>query len=272
MSDLAPAGTNELLGFSPDARLLILNDDDFGMYHAVNTAVVRSISEGIASSCSLMVTCPWALHAMRLLRDNPEIDFGVHLTLVCDTTDYRWGPLTPRQRVRSLLDDRGNLFDDTQLDELMTRARLDEVELEFRAQIDAVLAAGLEPSHLGRPHSGAGRRVRAGWRICGAAGRERARERGLPANDHDLVDNFDIEPERKQASFERMLRELPPGLSEWAVHPGFGNEEAKAIDPGGWLVRSSDLEFLTSPAARRIVEDEGIVVLDYARLRAAWRR
>jgi len=39
------------------------------MYHAVNIAVVRSIEEGVASSCSLMIPCPWALHAMQLLRD-----------------------------------------------------------------------------------------------------------------------------------------------------------------------------------------------------------
>ncbi|HEY3957771.1 MAG TPA: ChbG/HpnK family deacetylase [Streptosporangiaceae bacterium] len=49
----------ELLGFPPDARVLIINLDDFGMYHAVNAAVIRSIEEGIASSCSLMVPCPW---------------------------------------------------------------------------------------------------------------------------------------------------------------------------------------------------------------------
>ena len=48
---------SELLGFPPEARVLIVNNDDFGMYHAINAAIIHSIEEGIASSCSLMVPC-----------------------------------------------------------------------------------------------------------------------------------------------------------------------------------------------------------------------
>src|SRR5262249_50944818 len=81
----AAAPSARLLGFAPDARVLIINSDDFGMYHAINAAVLRSITEGIASSCSLMVPCPAARHAMHLLRQHPQIPFGIHLTLVCDT-------------------------------------------------------------------------------------------------------------------------------------------------------------------------------------------
>jgi chitin disaccharide deacetylase len=50
--------SNESLGFPPDARLLIVNCDDFGMHQAINTAVIASIEEGIAVSCSLMPVCP----------------------------------------------------------------------------------------------------------------------------------------------------------------------------------------------------------------------
>lgn len=128
--------------------MLIINLDDFGMYHAVNAAVIRSIEEGIASSCSLMVPCPWALHAMDLLRQRPEIPFGIHLTLFCDTTRYRWGPLTARQKVSSLLSETGELFTPAQVPQLLARARLDEVELEFRAQVNAVASGGLTPTHL----------------------------------------------------------------------------------------------------------------------------
>jgi hypothetical protein len=40
------AQSSELLGLPRDARVLIINADDFGMYQAVNTAVIRSIEEG----------------------------------------------------------------------------------------------------------------------------------------------------------------------------------------------------------------------------------
>jgi predicted glycoside hydrolase/deacetylase ChbG (UPF0249 family) len=52
--------TNRLLGYPPDARLLILNADDFGMCNAVNEAIVRTLEAGVVRSTSLMVPCPWA--------------------------------------------------------------------------------------------------------------------------------------------------------------------------------------------------------------------
>ncbi len=61
--------SSELLGFPADARVLIVNNDDFGMDAAVNAAVVRSITDGIAASCSLMPPCPAAPEAMRLSAD-----------------------------------------------------------------------------------------------------------------------------------------------------------------------------------------------------------
>ena len=85
---------------------------------------------------------------MQLLRERPEIPFGVHLTLVCETAHHRWGPLTAKERVPSLLDETGELFTPARIPELLAQARLDEVEREFRAQIGAVVDAGLAPTHL----------------------------------------------------------------------------------------------------------------------------
>ncbi|MEZ0076112.1 putative glycoside hydrolase/deacetylase ChbG (UPF0249 family) [Planotetraspora sp. GP83] len=275
--------SSELLGFPPDARVLIVNNDDFGMYHAINMAVVHSIEEGIASSCSLMAPCPWAPHAMNLLRQRPEIPFGIHLTLVCDTTNYRWGPLTAREKVPSLLDETGELFAPAKRSELLARARLDEVELEFRAQIDAVALAGLTPTHLDWHCLADGGRddildltvALAGEyglavRVWLEPGRQRLRRRGLPVVDHEFLDSFALEVEGKSRRFAALLRDLPVGLSEWAVHPGLGDEESRAIDPGGWRVRRTDYEFLTSPETRALLEQEGITVIDYRAMQRAW--
>ena len=67
-----------------------------------------------------------------------------------------------------------------------------------------------------------------------------------------------------------MLRELPPGLSEWAIHPAHASEQWKAIEPNGWRVRQTDHRFLTSPDALRILQDEAITVIDYSTLQTAW--
>ena len=143
-----PVPSSELLGYAPDARVLIVNADDLGMCHAINVAVIDSIEHGIASSCSLMVPCPWPSHAIGLLRQRPRIPFGIHLTLVCDGARYRWGPLTPKEKVPSLLDGTGALVTPGEAAQLLARARHDEVELDFRAQIDAVVNARLTPTHL----------------------------------------------------------------------------------------------------------------------------
>ena len=143
--------SSELLGFAPDARVLIVNCDDFGMHDAVNAAVVESIENGIASSCSLMVPCPAAADAMRLLRERPHIPFGIHLALIRDSPEYRWGPAAAKADVPSLLDpDTDELYVDTpaQRTALLAEAKLTDVERELRAQIDAVVDVGLAPTHL----------------------------------------------------------------------------------------------------------------------------
>jgi chitin disaccharide deacetylase len=273
---------NELLGHPPDARLLIINADDFGVYHAVNAAILRSLRDGVARSTTLMVPCPWALHAMRLLRDHPDIAFGVHLTVISEFADYRWGPLTPQNEVPSLLDETGFFYSNDRQAELLARARLDELEAEFRAQIEAVLAAGLRPTHLdwhclrdgGRPDVfdltfGLAKEYGLALRVFDPTRSEQLQRWGLPTVDHEVVDSTRLATAGKTDRFVRMLRELPAGLSEWAVHPGLGTAEARAID-GWWPKRAADLRFLVSREARETVAEEGIVLLDYRSLQAIW--
>jgi predicted glycoside hydrolase/deacetylase ChbG (UPF0249 family) len=69
--------TNRLLGYPADARLLLINADDFGMCHAINEAIIRSLQHGIVTSCSIMVPCPWALHALTWLQAAPKWPLAV---------------------------------------------------------------------------------------------------------------------------------------------------------------------------------------------------
>ncbi|MFD3534218.1 polysaccharide deacetylase family protein [Streptomyces sp. NPDC058664] len=276
--------SSELLGYPPDARLLIVNCDDFGMYPAINAAVIESVEEGIATSCSLMVPCPGAPQAMKLLSRRPQIPFGIHLTLVCEMPGIPWGPLVAKERVLSLLDPAGELFSPTPAGRaaLLGQARLDEIELEFRAQIDAVADAGLTPSHLDFHCLADGGRddildltvaLAAEYglaaRVWLEPGRRAMRERGLPVTDNDFLDSFSLDVEGKAARYAQMLRDLPAGLNEWAVHPSLGDEQSQAVD-GSWLVRRTDYEFLTSPQAREVLRQEDITVIDYRTIQRVW--
>ena len=127
---------SRILGYPPDARLLIVNADDFGMCHTQNVGTVRAMREGLVRSCSLMAPPPWGLHGARLLRENPDVPFGVHLTLVSEFRTYRWGPLLPRGEVSSLVDDSGSFHPDDRIPEAVRNLLLHEAEREFRAQIE----------------------------------------------------------------------------------------------------------------------------------------
>src|SRR5438132_4650975 len=116
--------TNALLGFPADARLLIVNADDFGMCHAINAGVFLALTEGVACSATLMVPCPWALHARQFLQEHPTLPFGIHLTVVCETTNYRWSPLNSRERVESLVDDAGWCYSVADIPKFLAKARL----------------------------------------------------------------------------------------------------------------------------------------------------
>ncbi|MBW7940708.1 MAG: polysaccharide deacetylase family protein, partial [Candidatus Omnitrophica bacterium] len=244
--------TNARLGYPPDARLLIINADDFGMCHAVNEAIIGAVQRGLVRSTTLMVPCPWALHAVRFLRQHPEISFGVHLTVVSEWVDYRWGPVTPRGKVPSLITEAGYFHYFEQVHEHLAQFNLNELETEFRAQIEAVLAAGLTPTHLdwhslrlrgGDPVSELMFRLAQDYglalRVRGQSWIEEVHGRGFPCNDFDFLDSYHLNPTTKFTRFTELLRELPEGLSEWAVHPGLDNAELRAIDPGGSLVRQA---------------------------------
>jgi predicted glycoside hydrolase/deacetylase ChbG (UPF0249 family) len=285
MAALDTRQTNERLGYAADARLLIVNADDFGMCHAINEATLRAFQAGVVRSTSLMAPCPWALHAMHLLKQHPEIPFAVHLTIIAEHPVYRWGPLTARDRVPSLLDEAGYFYSNDRRAEFPDKARLDEVELEFRAQIEAVLAAQLRPTHLdwhclydgGRADIfdltlALAREFGLALRVHDPASAEKARRAGLPTSDHGVLDSYSLSTDGKAARYAQLLRELPPGLSEWAVHPSLGDAEAQAIKPESWQVRKADFDFLVSREARDIPDEEGIVLIDYRALQQAASR
>ena len=278
--------SSELLGFAPDARVLIVSCDDFGMHDAINAAVVDSIENGIASSASLMLPCPAAASAMRLLRERPHIPFGIHLALIRDSREDCWGPIAAKADVPSLLDPgTGELYVDTpaQRTALLAEARLTDIERELRAQIDAVVDAGLAPTHLDWHCLADGGRADIldlamvlaeeyglAARVWLDEGRRKARDQGKPVVDNAFLDSYAIGLDGRAETCARMLRELPRGLTEWAVHPAHGDEPRQTIEPSGWQIRRSDHAFLTSAQAREILEQESITLIDYRPLQVAW--
>ena len=122
---------------------LVVNADDFGVSERVNSGIVRAHREGIVTATSLMAVGRAFEHAVRLSRETPALDVGVHLTLVAER------PLRPEAASLAGPDGRfppgAGAFT---LGWLTGRIRRAEVAAECSAQIERVLASGIRPSHL----------------------------------------------------------------------------------------------------------------------------
>jgi hypothetical protein len=111
-------------------------------------------------------------------------------------------------------------------------------------------------------------------RVYGRSTIETLQSQGLPTNDYDFLDSYSVEPATKSAHYTQLLRQLPAGLSEWALHPGLDYPELLAIERAVNPIRQSDFDFLISPQAKavvQVVQEEGIILLDYRALQQVWR-
>ena len=241
-----PPTLAERLGEPADARLLIVHCDDLGSSHAANVGSYDALREGLATSASLMVPCPWAREAASRYRGE---DVGVLLTLNAEHDLYRWGPITHSP---SLLDGDGG-FPRT-VEDLWDHADTEEVRRECRAQIERAIYWGFDVSHLDS-HLGALQLrpeffdvclelavdfclpVRlAGPQVEKAAGfpfRRLAAEEGVLFPDHLVA----VRGVGSRRAIERALVDLAPGVTEVYVHPAIDTPELRALAPD-WAARA----------------------------------
>lgn len=143
----AQSGTYaEKLGYPKDAKVLIMHVDDAGMSWDSNKGTRDAIEKGVANSFSIMMPCPWVPGIVKYVKNTPDSDAGLHLTLTSEWDDYRWGPLMGKPAVPGLVDKEGCLWGS--VDQVVENATPDEVEAEIRAQVERALTMGFRPTHL----------------------------------------------------------------------------------------------------------------------------
>ena len=136
----------ERLGYPADTKLLILHADDFGVAHAENAASISALEKGPLNSASIMVPCPWFPEIASYARKNKTMDFGVHLTLTSEWKNYKWGPVTSKDSVSTLVNHNGYFF--SSVDSLQKSADSKEVEIELRNQVKKAYKFGIDLTHL----------------------------------------------------------------------------------------------------------------------------
>jgi predicted glycoside hydrolase/deacetylase ChbG (UPF0249 family) len=282
--------TAERLGYAADARVLILNADDFGMCHDQNEGVIRGLQEGVFTSSTILVTCPWFEEAAEFARNNPNADLGVHLTLTAEWDSYKWGPVLGRRAVPSLVDERGYLWQTVA--QVYEHARLDQAEAELREQIEKAFAAGIDATHLDS-HMGT-LQLRAEYHEIYArlaseyrmpirlASRRRMRTDGMGA----ILDQLDaasvVTPDHlvfygpptvaeTESYWTNLLRTLKVGVTEILCHPAIARDELRSCARDA-LQREADFRYFTADKTRQLIKDEGVEMIGFRQLRDLMRR
>ena len=287
----------ERLGWGPDDRILIIHCDDAGMSLASNRGAIEALEFGLVTSASVMMPCPWVPGFAKYVKEHPDLDIGLHLTLTSEYDWYRWMPVAGKPAVPGLADEQGCLWDNVPL--VVQHASPDEIEAEIRAQVDRAETMGMTITHLDS-HMGTlfatpeffERLLKVGIEKqipvllpanATATGldpkmaeivktvAERAWAAGLPVIDYIHGDSYDWKTTDKVAHYAQAFRALKPGITEMIVHCTKPDDVIGVIN-GNRDHLYGDYTAMISPELKKVIEEEGIVLTTWRELKERRQR
>jgi predicted glycoside hydrolase/deacetylase ChbG (UPF0249 family) len=129
-------------------KRLIINADDYGLSRGITDGILLTHQKGILTSTSLMVNQPATEYAISRVAEVPKLGIGIHLNLTQGT------PVLAADQIPSLVNESGQFYSCGELAGKLLRFQVAprEIESEFRAQIRAMKAYGLIPTHADSHH------------------------------------------------------------------------------------------------------------------------
>jgi predicted glycoside hydrolase/deacetylase ChbG (UPF0249 family) len=254
------------------AKLLVVNADDFGFTCDVNAGIAHAHERGILTATTLMANGSAFEDAVRLARQIPTLDVGCHLVLIQGKSLISGEPLPDNWKglLRALL------------------ARRLDPYLELRAQVEKMIAAGIHPSHfdthkhthvLPNVLSAVVRLAQevqvpflrlpfdANWmpvRGLDRAYRVKVAGAQLRTTDHFL--GFRLTDNLTEQTLAHVLSGLPLGSTEFMCHPGYLGAELAHARTRLKETRVRELEALTSPLVKQVIEQQQIRLTNYREL------
>ncbi|MBD3382170.1 MAG: ChbG/HpnK family deacetylase [candidate division Zixibacteria bacterium] len=288
----------EMLGFDPGSKVVIVNADDMGICHGTNSAVANLLETGRLDSVSLIAGAREFDHAVELLKRLHK-PTGVHFSLTSEWEGDIIRPLMPIDRIPSLLNGEGGLYNE--ITDLYDSFKLAEVKSECLAQYEKIAETGLEIDHLDT-HMGAlqlhtdlvelymdmAYKLKLPVRLGSMALAElmnlpgellkRALQMGLIFTDNLVYIPMSLTPRKNErlAIYKFMLENLPAGVTELYFHPTYDSDDFRALNHQYSerknldynAVRIWDYQFLVSDDFSRIIEDNDIIRVSYSDLKA----
>jgi predicted glycoside hydrolase/deacetylase ChbG (UPF0249 family) len=253
---------------------LIIRGDDLGMTQGSLVAAEKAMNEGVMTCSAIIVPAPWFEAAAELAGRNPGWCVGVHLCLVGEWRGYRWRPVLPWDKVRSLVDADGFLH--ASPGELFRhQPKLEEIDAELRAQIDLAKRKGVNVQYLDTHYV-----ELSDYPGLEGVIRKIARDYDLPISSHmgeksmESVYSTPVEQKKKRAV--EILEGLGPGLWLWVCHVGIDSPEQRALihtapqdifaEGGVGLHRAEELKVLTSLEVKSMILKKGIRLTNYREL------
>jgi len=255
---------------------LLVRGDDMGSSHAANVACIKAAKDGIVRSVEVMVPGPWFEEAAFMLQEDTTIDAGIHLVLTSEWTMVRWRPLTDAVGLR---DSNGYFvgaikpYKDFKMTSYLINNewRLEEVEKEFRAQIEMAKEKIPQLSHI-TGHMGCtgfNDQVKDMVRKLGD-------EYGLAVASQDF--NLNSFRGYKKGASKKMrikqmiasLNNLTPGDYLMVQHPSLDNEEMKNVwhhknlDVGE--ERGKETEMLAHRKMQKAISKLDVELISYSEL------
>lgn len=242
-----------------DRICLITKADDLGSSESANRAFYDCYRQGILRNGVIMTACAQAEQAAKLFRDEKGFCMGLHLTLNAEWDRVKWGPVLPREKVPSLVDENGFFYPTTKRlhDNNPDRG---EIFAELQAQLDAARSYGLDikfaDTHMGFS-----------WVLDGLDGgiREWCGQNGilyLPV-DFNILPETNGEGDPVENLISRLEAAEPGVYFIHMGHPAYDTEETRMLGHAGYenvaAEREWDRRKLTD---RRILEyfsENGVV-------------
>ncbi len=258
---------------------LIIRGDDMGYSHSGNQAIIKSYKEGIETSIEVIVPSPWFPEAVKMLEQNPNVDVGIHLAITSEWDNIKWRPLSDCPSIR---DKNGYFYPMVNPNKNYPGQSISEnkwniadIEKEFRAQIETGLRNIPRISHISAHMgcSGLSEEVR-------AMTKKLANEYNIdidPGSDYSVAyigyDGAHKTATEKVDSFMKALSKLEPGRTYLFVeHPGFNNDELKAVSHIGYEDVAGDrqgvTDLFTSDKVKTFIKQKGIELISYRDLKS----
>ena len=281
---------SQKLGFDKTTKLLMIHADDAGLSHSENRATIKSLTQGIVNSYSMMVPCPWFYEMAVFTKNNPQYDNGIHLTLTCEWESYKFGPVLPLAEVPSLANEAGYFFKSRE--ELKENATAEDIRKELKAQIEKAYAFGLKPTHIDSHMNSVGisaevmdiyRRLGEEYDLPILINKEILNMSGLDPlinieEDDLVIDKVHyglfkhFENGLLQEYYSNVLDELDAGLNMILIHPAYDDDEMKGITINhpnyGSEWRQLDLESFTSKENEERLQKNNIQLITWSEIKS----